>query len=335
MSNNTLINLSKMTFIASVIARSGVCIIADSLVTTTQPVIEYGDFINFFSAKSDAAGNNKITLDPMEVIKLFERKPHHTKDFEEKLFEYDKYTAVTTAGSAIINKKRISELIKEQQEKNLKTRGYNNKKIETKIKDLCNFLTDEVKDGLKKENSSGRTTLLVTNYNRYKNLTKIFKIRVHESSKNDLKEENHEFVSFTETHDFEKVVCEGQNRISERVLFGDYPTIFGLVPKIVNKIANDFNIDRNSITEDYLKTIREDENIISKNIYSDVKILKLNELSLQQAVDLATLLMRLEIDFQNYTENIPTVGGVIKLAVIDSKGFRFISGHEITKPNNI
>lgn len=66
-----------------------------------------------------------------------------------------------------------------------------------------------------------------------------------------------------------------------------------------------------------------------------MKIIKLSDLSLQQAVDLASLLMRLEIDFQNYTEEISTVGGVIKLAVIDKQGFRYLSGHEIEKPNNI
>jgi len=31
-------------------------------------------------------------------------------------------------------------------------------------------------------------------------------------------------------------------------------------------------------------------------------------------------------------KNMPTVGGVIKLAVIDQKGFRFLSGDEIIPP---
>ena len=66
--------------------------------------------------------------------------------------------------------------------------------------------------------------------------------------------------------------------------------------------------------------------------FSEMKIFKLSELSLQQAVDLAYLLMKIEIDFQTYTENIPTVGGVIKIATIDKMGFNFISGHDIIKP---
>lgn len=66
-----------------------------------------------------------------------------------------------------------------------------------------------------------------------------------------------------------------------------------------------------------------------------MELLNLSDLSLQQAVDLASLLMRLEVDFQKYTRNIPTVGGVIKLAVIDEKGFRFILGDTVEPPKHI
>lgn len=37
-----------MTFIATVIAKNGAAIIADSIVTSTQPVIEFNEFIKFF-----------------------------------------------------------------------------------------------------------------------------------------------------------------------------------------------------------------------------------------------------------------------------------------------
>lgn len=66
-----------------------------------------------------------------------------------------------------------------------------------------------------------------------------------------------------------------------------------------------------------------------------MKINRLADLSLQQAVDLASLLMKIEINFQKYTENIPTVDGVIKLAIIDKDGFKFISGNEILKSENL
>jgi len=127
----------------------------------------------------------------------------------------------------------------------------------------------------------------------------------------------------------------GQNRISEKILFGDFFTIHGLLPRIVQKVARDFNIDPTKINSDYFDKLRNDKEVLPPSLFSDMKIFKLGELSLQQAVDLANLLMKIEIDFQNYTEEIPTVGGVIKLAIIDKDGFKFIAGHEIVKPMNL
>jgi hypothetical protein len=47
---------------------------------------------------------------------------------------------------------------------------------------------------------------------------------------------------------------------------------------------------------------------------------------------MAYLLLKMEITFQASTETIPTVGGRIKIAVIDKHGFRYITGHNILKP---
>ncbi len=119
----------------------------------------------------------------------------------------------------------------------------------------------------------------------------------------------------------------------ERILFGPLQDIFSLIPDIVRKVFEDFKIKKNDIPKDYIEKIR--SSMLQGPILDDIKISKLSELSLQQAVDLASLLMRLEIDFQTYTENIPTVGGVIKLAVIDKDGFRFLNGHDVVKPLNV
>ncbi len=324
-----------MTFIASVIAKNGIAIIADSLVTTSHPVIEYRDFLSFFETKSKATKSSSIKLDPREIINLFETKPHHTKDFEEKLFEYDKFTAITTAGSANINDKSIIDLIEEIKSRNSKQKGYNAKKIETKIKELCEYLEIEVKEHLKEKTSIKDIAFLISHYNPRKNVSSVYKINIRASSQKNLKDNNYNFLEYNKSEAYEKVVCEGQNRISEKILFGDFPAVYNIIPKIADKIAGDFSIDKKLITREYLDGLRKDQNIISSAIFSDMKMFRLSDLSLQQAVDLASLLMRLEIDFQNYTEDIPTVGGVIKLAVIDKKGFRFISGHEIVKPGNI
>jgi hypothetical protein len=76
-----------MTFIASVIAKKGVAIIADSLVTSMERVIDYDTFLKFFRDKAKSTPVDEIKIEPSEVISLFERKPSHTKDYEEKLFE--------------------------------------------------------------------------------------------------------------------------------------------------------------------------------------------------------------------------------------------------------
>ena len=102
--------------------------------------------------------------------------------------------------------------------------------------------------------------------------------------------------------------------------------------KITNKVLSDFKIKNNKTKiKQYIEKLRKDKDLLFSE-FSEMKIFKLSELSLQQAVDLAYLLMKIEIDFQTYTENIPTVGGVIKIATIDKMGFNFISGHDIIKP---
>jgi hypothetical protein len=59
---------------------------------------------------------------------------------------------------------------------------------------------------------------------------------------------------------------------------------------------------------------------------------KIRDLSLQEAVDLAYLLLKVEMDFQRYTQDIPTIGGVIKVATIDHRGYIDICGNSIISP---
>lgn len=324
-----------MTFIASVIAKRGVAIIADSLVTTKVPSIELSEFLDFIKSESSKSKSSEIKLDPNEIIKLFKSRPSYTKDYEEKLFKFDEFTAITTAGSASINDNRIISIIDSEIKKNQQDKNYNKKGIETKVKNLCNSIEKEIKDHLKSKTSIRPTKFIVTHYNKNKEQTIIFKVNVNSASQEDLKDNKFEFVSYKKANDWEKVVCDGQNRTSEKILYGSLNEIYNLVPRLAQKIINDFKIKSEDVPAEYIKKLTNDKAIISPNLFDDMKIFKLSELSLQQAVDLASLFMRLEIDFQTYTENIPTVGGVIKICVIDKDGFRFLNGHEILKPNNI
>lgn len=316
-----------MTFIASVIAKKGVALIADSLVTSSKMVIEFDDFIEFIKSKGTKK-DKEIKIEPVEIIDLFKVKPSHTKDYEEKLFKYDKYTAITTAGSASINGKNIEELINEAIHK-LNPDSKNSEKVfEENVLNFKNFIDSEVKKHLKDKTSIRSTVFIITHYSKSTRKTIIYKLEVIASSQKDIVKPGYEYLSLAKQPEHYKVVCDGQNRISERILFGELDIILDIIPRIVKRMVADFKIP-----DDYYLSLIKDENIMTNRMRDDIKISKLTELSLQQAVDLACLLMRIEMDIQKYTENIPTVGGVVKIAVIDDTGFRFISGVEISYPD--
>ncbi|MES2268309.1 MAG: hypothetical protein V4520_16220 [Bacteroidota bacterium] len=317
-----------MTFIASVRAKDGVAIIADSLVTTVRPILEAKDFNNYL-AKIAHQNGDEIKINPRDIINLFKVKPSHTKNYEDKLYQYGKYAAITTAGSASINGRIIKKLI-DKALKELKPDNKSDiKSISEKVNKLKDFIVKEVKEWLSKKPNIDTTIFILSNYSRSTGKTYIYKLSVVKAQKKDLDNPDFEFVEVVSLPDNMSVICEGQNRLSERLLLGDFNTIFDILPSIVKRVAKDFKIPDDEITSDYLESLLKDGDIVTKETFEDMKIFKLTNLSLQQAVNLANLLMKMEIDFQNYTENIPTVGGVIKLAVIDNDGFRFISGHEI------
>jgi hypothetical protein len=321
-----------MTFIASVIAKEGVAIIADSLVTSVRPVIESDDFFKFLDKKVSNS-TSEVKIDPQEIIALFKRKPSHTKDYEDKLFKYGKYSAITTAGSASINGQRVKKVIEKAIREIKPNNSTDLKSIEDSVMKLKNFMIKEVKTFLNKNSIIEPTIFLFTSYSRRANKAVVYKITIEHSTKADLEKEDYEFVTVIMA-DNVNVVCEGQNRLAERLLFGDFNVLFEKIPPIAKRIAKDFGISNEKITNEYLSELLQDNTIMTQQSVEDIKMLKLRDLSLQQAVDLAHLLMRIEIDIQKYTENIPNVGGVIKLAVIDNNGFRFISGHDIENINH-
>lgn len=316
-----------MTFIATVIAKKGAVLIADSLVTTSRNVLEFEDFYEYLQSKSLNDGTDGSNIDTREVINLFKPKPSHTKDFQEKLFRYDEYTGIMTAGAATLNGKYIEEVIHNAKWALLKR--YDRKKINERVQELSTYLEKEVIKCLQKGNIVRSTLFIITHYSKTTRATTVYKLNVRHCKPDDLKNDDFNYVSFEEQPKSSAVVCAGQNRISERILWGDIDTLMELTPSIANKIFKDFNITEDQIPEDYIKKLTADKEILPEWFYDDIKIGKLRELSLAQAVELACLLMQLEKNMQKYTENIPTVGGNIKVAVIDDKGFKFISGHEL------
>ncbi len=331
-----------MTFIASVVAKRGVAIIADSFVTSQKRLLEVSEFYAYLKSKTTKKegeeGDENINIDVEEIVSLFQQRPTHTKDFEEKLFKYDKYTAITTAGGAEINKKRIIEIVSEISERNhakANFKSYNAKSIETKVHEFCEHLTKEIKGHLQNNNLITGTTFIFTNYSKTTHKTTIYKIDITRAKKEDLEKAEFKFVTAIRQNEHYPVICDGQNRLSERLLFGHRDAYFHLIPKIVKKVASDFGVDSALITDEYVMELMAGKDILDEGFFNEMKILQLSQLSLQQAVNLACLFMRIEMDFQKYTTNIPTVGGVTKLAIIDDFGFKFLSGERVIKPDFI
>ncbi|SDW84724.1 hypothetical protein SAMN05444410_106119 [Hydrobacter penzbergensis] len=319
-----------MTFIATVIAKKGAALIADSLVTTSKPILEYEDFYKYMESKvvKDNNGEINISLDAGEVVNLFKSKPSYTKDFQEKLFEYGSHTAIATAGAARLNNKSLENIITSAK-KSLIKKG-DSTQIKTRVQELAKYLNKEANECLKSGNEVYHTIFIITRFSKMTQKTVIYKLHVNRSSPKDLKDgEELQCVSFQEQPDYSTVVCEGQNRITEKILWGDIDTVYELIPKVATQIFKDFNINPAGLPKDYVTELSKNKDVLPKEFYYDIKMNKLRELSLQQAVDLACLLMRIERDIQKYTENIPTVGGNVKVAVINENGFRFLSGHEL------
>mgnify|MGYP006961764351 CR=1 FL=1 len=166
-------------------------------------------------------------------------------------------------------------------------------------------LTEEVKKHLKDKSSIRPTTFIFTNFPQNTSKTTVFKVEVLSSSQKDLQVSGYDFVSYNITNEYEKVVCDGQNGISEKILFGDILTVYNMIPRIAKKVALDFGIDEQKVSESYINKLRKDKDIVPPSLFSEMKIFKLGELSLQQAVDLANLLMKVEIDFQIYQKIYP------------------------------
>ena len=322
-----------MTFIASVVAKKGVAIIADSLVTSAEPILHYQKFLDYLVSQPNNEQGEKF-INPDNIINLFSSEPVFTKDYEEKLFKVNKYTAITTTGEAYINGKNISDLIEEFKAPHNETLEDAAIPLEDKLSLFAAFLNEQIKAHIVTNSVMGYVVFIITHYEKHSHKTKIFKATVYAVDNSHLDDDNYDYVTLEAEQEWAKVVCDGQNKISEKVLYGIGKEMYERFPIFVNNILSKLNLPVGLVPENFIRDLIEDD-YFNSIFYGDVALFNLNNLSLKQAVDLASLLMRLEVDFQKYTKNIPTVGGVIKLAVIDEIGFRFLSGDKVEVPKHI
>jgi hypothetical protein len=318
-----------MTFIASVVAKKGVVLIADSLVTTSKAVISHEDFFKFLEQKTSSTQSENVVLNAEEIKGLFKHATSHTKDFQEKLFKFDDYTGIATAGSAWINNKQIEQIIDEFTKAEFAQEEGGSTNLQKKVAHFCTHLEREVKDDLKVNDIFPGTSFIISHYDPNEKKTTIYRVELRQILAKQISEEDVKLSEYYLVDEFDTVVCDGQSKISNRILYGELQTFIDFIPHVVEKIFKDFNITGASI-EEYSENLMKNDVLNNDEYVDDMKIYHLTELSLQQAVDLAYLLMKIEIDFQKYTKNIPTVGGVIKMAIIDEEKFRFIAGKELT-----
>lgn len=323
-----------MTFIASVRAKDGIAIIADSLVTSQMLYLDYRDFDEFIKRKTRENNGETAYFSQEELSQLFLARPSHTQDYEKKLFRFDTFTAITTAGNAIINEKRIFQVI-EDAGKHFSDNSLFERSIDDQVELLASFLNDEARKHVEQFGFIGETTFILSHYDPSGSETKIFRIYISRADKNLIDDPDFALVHFSVEDERFSVVCDGQNRISERILLGE---IYDMAPyqliikEMVKEALDNFEVEDSPSRASYIESLVTFEKMHELHNFEDINIFKLKSLSLQQAVDLASLLMQLEMNFQKYTKLIPTVGGVIRIATIDENGFKYVSGDEIIPP---
>lgn len=321
-----------MTFIASVIAKEGIAIVADSFVTTVESSMSRNDLVGYF-IKNKSLGKNNIPIS--DLISLFKQKASHTRNFVDKLYQFGMFSAITTTGSAYINKKEIKDIIKTiAATMQVDESAYKAKSIEDILTEVCALLKQEVIEQHKTD-SVGTTEFIFSHYNLHLNEPQIFLIKIKTLDQDIPIDPNDPDIVVYEDRTHLKIVTDGQDSFVDRLIFGSfYTNVFAMKEEFLKtaiKTLKPKGKKKQEITD-----VIKDQDYLREFIQNDVFSVKFRQLSLQEAVDFATLLMKIVMEFQIYTEKIPTVGGLIRLATIHKeRGFEWISGHKIIPPKII
>ena len=319
-----------MTFIASVIAKEGIAIVADSFGTTMEHSISENDFFDYYNSLDE---NDRDTVPMSKVIQLFGKRPSSTRNYVDKLFRFDDFSAVTITGSAYINDKEIKDIINEISiNMQIDQSAYKTKTIEEKLDDFCRRLKTEVIEHLR-DNNLSITEFIFSHYNTFLNKPQVFVVKIKELQKDNFDENDPELITYADQSNL-KIVTDGQDTYVDRLIFG---TLYNNIVTVKGEVL-DCVIKTLGLNEDDSRKITDsisNFSFMQNTVLDDMFSIRFRELSLQEALDLAALLIKIVMDIQVYTEKIPTVGGLIRLAVIrKDTGFDWISGHDL-KPSKI
>jgi len=130
-----------------------------------------------------------------------------------------------------------------------------------------------------------------------------------------------------------KVVLDGQNRIASTLLYGCAIKAQDLQKAFIENFIEKANVRiSKKRKETVLSELRSDIYKRFPTLLDELQAFKIRDLSLQEAVNLSFLLLKVEMDFQKYTQDIPTIGGVIKIATISADGYNMICGDKTISP---
>ena len=318
-----------MTFIASVIAREGVAIVADSFTTSMERILDEDTFIEYLK---DAPVKTEVQT--KKLATLFKKKPSYTRNYTDKLFQFGKDSAITTTGMAYLNGKLMKDLVGEIAQKMKAASAAFKAKDKAKIVDeFAAHIKTELLEHLKKLNATD-TDFIFSTYDHKKNAPRVFVISIESIDKEHFDPANPDLVKI-EDRSHLKVITDGQDIIVDRLIFGSmYRSFYDVREEFLKYLWT--KIDISELGKSEIEKEVRDFDFLRGLIMKDFFYIKFRELSLQEAVDFATLLIKIVMDIQVYTEKIPTVGGVIRLAVISKQnGFKWLSGDEIIKPKII
>jgi len=321
-----------MTFIASVIAKEGIAVVADSFVSTSDFSITDEAFFKYLAKEKP-----KKYVSLKKLFTLFDSHTASTRNYVEKLFEFDDFSAITTTGSAFINGKEINDLLGEVAKKMQKDKkAYAKKTIDEKLDEFSALLKTELVAHANNDKfgNFGGTRFIFSHYNVKEKKPQIFIIILKRFTKDKFDENDAELITRVDrTH--LKIILAGQDSFADRLIFGSlYTNMNAIRPKIFNEITK--AVKPRGETRKKLKDAIYHDDFLNDVVFKDVFSVELRELSLQEAADLAALLLKIVMELQVYTEKIPTVGGVIRLAVIHKEtGFKWISGDKLTIPKFI
>ncbi len=210
---------------------------------------------------------------------------------------------------------------------------YYAKPITERLTEFCDKIKEEVIEHLKNYDVR-ETDFIFSHFNRIKNEPQIFVIKIKEIDKSSFDPADPSLVTFVERTNL-MVVTDGQDSFVDRLIFGSlYRNIHKVKQAFVKYIEDKIKPPAELLEECKNEIAHID--FMKSEIQEDIFSIDFRELSLQEAVDFACLLIKIVMDIQVYTEKIPTVGGLIRLAVISKdKGFDWISGDKIIPPKII